>query len=97
MGTTAILYISTFKWGFISTIFSSLGRLSLHIMGFHKLLISPLYAYCIIPIIHQWNNNISVQIIFENQLITYIVLIIIMFFSYIWGELVVKKLNFIFK
>lgn len=97
VGTTAILCISSFNWGYISTMFNSLGRLSLHIMGFHKLLISPLYAYCMIPIVHRLNNNMSEQMIFENQLVTCIALIIIMLLSYAWGKLVIKNLNFIFK
>lgn len=96
-GTTIILCISSFNCGYISTIFNNLGKLSLHIMGFHKLLISPLYSYCIIPIIYQLNKNISTQMIFHNQLITYIALIIIIYISYIWGKLVTKNLNFIFK
>lgn len=95
-GTTALLCISTFNWGIISNMFNSLGKLSLHIMGFHKLLISPLYTYCMIPILHRF-NNMSEQTIFDNQIITYTALIIIMYISYVWGKQVVKKLNFIFK
>lgn len=96
-GTTIILCISTFRLGFISTIFSDLGKLSLHVMGFHKLIISPLYFYIIIPIICQLNKNISIELVFKNQLITYIALIIILLLSYIWGKIITRNLNFIFK
>lgn len=45
LGTTLILFISTLVKGKLRLFLELCGKNSLHIMGLHKMLISPLYSY----------------------------------------------------
>lgn len=92
-GTIAIIFTSTIKNIRLQSLLAFCGKNSLHIMGIHKLLISPLYSYVYPPFF----KNIAYNEMFNNTTLTIITFLIIMILSLIWSRIISLKFNFFFK
>ena len=69
---------------------ASVGKYSLHIMGLHKLLISPLYSYVFIPMAGLLDSGVSGEAVFGNQALALGSALFVTAVSYYWGVFITR-------